>query len=48
MNNDEKIFITKEEAILIAKIRDEQIHCFLSMGFGLVGAVIRKKVFLKI
>jgi len=48
MKNDEKIFITKEEAFSIAKIQDNQIHCFLnSMPNMLVGADHSKESFLK-
>lgn len=47
MNNEDVIFLTKEEAKSIAKIRDEQIHCFLTMGFGLIGADHSKESFLK-
>ena len=47
MNNDEKIFLTKEEAISIAKFEDNQIHCFLnSVPNMLVGADHSKDSFL--
>lgn len=47
MNNEEVILLTKEEAISIAKIHNKQIHCFLSFGFGLIGADHSKESFLK-
>lgn len=45
---EEKIFITKEEAISIAKFKDDQIHCFLnSIPNMLVGADHSKESFLR-
>ena len=39
MNNEEVILLTKEEAIKIAKIQNNQIHCIINPGVNmLVGA----------
>ena len=35
---EDKVILTKEEAIKIAKIEDNQIHNFITAPFGLVGA----------
>lgn len=43
---EEKILLTKEQALKIAQFNDEQIHCFLSASFGLVGADHSKESFL--
>ena len=33
---EDKVILTKEEAIKIAKIKDNQIHNFITAPFGLV------------
>lgn len=43
---EEKILLSKEQALKIAKFNDEQIHCFLSASFGLIGADHSKESFL--
>lgn len=35
---EDKIFLTKEEALKIAKIENNQIHNFVSSSFALIGA----------
>ena len=35
---EDKVILTKEEATKIAKIKDNQIHNFITAPFGLVGA----------
>lgn len=36
---EEKIInLTKEQALSIAKINNDKIHCFLAASFGLIGA----------
>lgn len=35
---EDKIILTKEEALKIADIQDNQIHNFLTASFGLIGA----------
>ena len=46
--NEDLIFLTKEEALSIAKIKDNQIHCFINPGIDiLVGADHSKESFLK-
>ena len=36
---EEKIInLTKEQALSIAKIDNDKIHCFLAASFGLIGA----------
>jgi len=47
MNNEDVIFLTKEEAISIAKFNDEQIHCFINPGVNMiVGADHSKESFI--
>lgn len=45
MNKEEKTFLTKEEALRIANINDNQIHNFISVSFGLIGADYDIKTF---
>lgn len=35
---EDKIFLTKEQALKIADIENNQIHNFISVSFGLIGA----------
>ena len=35
---EEKVFLSKEEALKIANIKDGRIHCFLSTSICLTGA----------
>lgn len=45
--NDEVILLTKEEAISIAEIKDNQIHCFVNPNVNmLVGADHSKESFM--
>lgn len=47
MNNEDVILLTKEEAISIAEIKDNQIHCFVNPGVNiLVGADHSKESFM--
>ena len=38
MNDEEKIFLTKEQAIECLIIKDGQVHNFVNSGFALLGA----------
>ena len=44
--NDDIVILTKDEALDIANIKSNQIHCFLNASFGLIGADHSKKEFL--
>ena len=46
-NKEEKIFLTKEEALRIANIIDNKIHNFVSTPFALIGADWSEKDFKK-
>ena len=35
--DEEKVYLTKEQALEIAKFNGKNIHCFLSASFGLIG-----------
>ncbi len=38
MQKEEKTFLNKEEAIRVAQIYNNTIHCFINPSFGIVGA----------
>ena len=44
---EEKIYLTKEQALKIAKFNDDEIHCFLSTSFALIGADHSKESFME-
>lgn len=43
--DEEKVYLTKEQALEIAKFNGKNIHCFLSASFGLIGADHDRKEF---
>ena len=46
MEEEEKIFLTKEQALRIAKFNGDKIHNYLNLPFGLIGADYEKESFM--